>query len=152
MTHDKISKKDRRYFMKQKKFSPDTVFESNTTYVADRETYHIFPNQTDIRCWWTTVSSSEDALCAAFVLRNLENVVIDLGGLYSMAGLCPLQFMTVKMSPLKTFQLIMTVPFLRREGSFNMSRRVLPLKSRRSLSIVFRMDILRQFQTPGSIA
>ena len=66
--------------MKQKKFSPDTVFESNTTYVADRETYHIFPNQTDIRCWWTTVSSSEDALCAAFVLRNLENVVIDLGG------------------------------------------------------------------------
>lgn len=68
--------------MKQEIFKPGIQFASNTTYIADRTVYDIYPEDAleTIRHWWTFMNSSGEPLYAAFVLRNLENVTIDLGG------------------------------------------------------------------------
>lgn len=68
--------------MKTKILSPNTVFESDTTYIADRKQYDIYPSddQQEIHCWWTCLNSSGAPLRAVFVLRGLHDVTIDLGG------------------------------------------------------------------------
>lgn len=68
--------------MKNILFQPGIPFESNTTYTADRTVYDIYPEDATetIRHWWTFMNSSGEPLYAAFVLKNLENVTIDLGG------------------------------------------------------------------------
>ena len=68
--------------MKQAIFSVGTVFESDTLYMADRNRYDIYPSDDfeEIRCWWTFLNSGNIPLRAVFVLRNLKNVTIDLGG------------------------------------------------------------------------
>ena len=68
--------------MKNNIFHPGISFESNTIYTADRTVYDIYPADATetIRHWWTFMNSSGEPLYAAFVLRNLENVTIDLGG------------------------------------------------------------------------
>ena len=68
--------------MKQKIFKVGEAFESNTCYVADRSVYDVKANDSfeEIDCWWTFLNSGNIPLRVAFVLRNLENVTIDLGG------------------------------------------------------------------------
>lgn len=68
--------------MNKKTFAIGTVFESDTLYVADREIYHIYPSDplTERDCWWTYLATGGGPLKAAFVLRGLKNVTVDLGG------------------------------------------------------------------------
>ena len=68
--------------MKEAIFTPNTKWESNTRYIADREIYDIYPEDIDgtIPCWWTFLNSSGKPLESAFILRELENVCIDLNG------------------------------------------------------------------------
>lgn len=68
--------------MQKEIFRPGIPFASNTIYTADRPVYDIYPEDAreTIRHWWTFMNSSGEPLYAAFVLRNLENVTIDLGG------------------------------------------------------------------------
>lgn len=68
--------------MQTKVFSVDTVFESDTLYIADREQFDIYPSDQfeTIDCWWTILHSGDIPLQAAFVLRGLRNVTIDLSG------------------------------------------------------------------------
>jgi len=63
-------------------FSSDVIFESNTIYTADRAVYDIYPDESmeSISCWWSSFKSDDKPLYASFVLRNLENITIDLGG------------------------------------------------------------------------
>lgn len=65
-----------------KKFTAGTVFESNTTYFGTEKVYDIYPSDCteDIYVWWTFLNSGNIPLRAAFVLRNLKNVTIDLNG------------------------------------------------------------------------
>jgi len=68
--------------MKEVIFTPNTKWESNTCYVADRKVYDIYPEDIDgtIRWWYTNNNSSGKPLVSAFILRGLENVYIDLNG------------------------------------------------------------------------
>lgn len=68
--------------MKNSIFKPGISLESNTIYTTDRAVYDIYPADATetIRHWWTFMNSSGEPLYAAFVLKNLENVTIDLGG------------------------------------------------------------------------
>ena len=68
--------------MKNKIFDIGITFESDTVYISDRKVYDIFPsdNFEEIHCWWTCANSGNIPLQAAFVLKNLKNVTIDLGG------------------------------------------------------------------------
>ena len=68
--------------MKQKIFEAGIVFESDTEYISDRKVYDIYPSDDfeEINAWWTILNSGNIPLRAAFVLRNIKNVVIDLGG------------------------------------------------------------------------
>ena len=68
--------------MNEKIFAVGTVFESDTVYRADRAVYDIYPSDSfeEIPCWWTFLNSGNIPLRAAFVLRGLKNVTIDLGG------------------------------------------------------------------------
>ena len=71
-----------RKTMKTRILSADTVFESDTTYIADRKQYDFYPSDDneEIHCWWTCLNSSGAPLRAVFVLRDLHDVTIDLGG------------------------------------------------------------------------
>lgn len=68
--------------MQKKVFDIGITFESNTLYVADRPVYDIYWSDSfeEINCWWTTLSSVDLPLKAAFVLKRLKNVIIDLNG------------------------------------------------------------------------
>lgn len=68
--------------MNQEIFKPGIRFSSNTIYTADRTVYDIYPDDAKeiIHPWWTFMNSSGEPLYAAFVLRHLENVTIDLHG------------------------------------------------------------------------
>lgn len=68
--------------MNKRVFTSNVEFESNTTYIADRMEYDIYPDDTmeEIFCWWSSFKSDDKPLYAAFVLKNLENITIDLGG------------------------------------------------------------------------
>ncbi len=68
--------------MQTKILSIDTVFESDTIYIADREQYDFYPSDhyEEIHWWWTILNSGNIPLRSVFVLRNLKNVTIDLGG------------------------------------------------------------------------
>ena len=68
--------------MQTKILTVDTVFESDTVYVADRKQYDFYPSDTheEIHWWWTILNSGNIPLRSVFVLRNLKNVTIDLGG------------------------------------------------------------------------
>ncbi|MBQ4605927.1 MAG: right-handed parallel beta-helix repeat-containing protein [Clostridia bacterium] len=68
--------------MQTKIFTPDTVFESDTFYIADRKQYDLYPSDSyeEIHWWWTILNSGNIPLRAVFVLRGLKNVTIDLGG------------------------------------------------------------------------
>lgn len=68
--------------MKTETFRVGVKFESNTTYLADRTVYDIQPSDDfeEIHCWWSFRNSGNIPLRAAFVLRDLENVTIDLQG------------------------------------------------------------------------
>ena len=68
--------------MNKKIFNAGIVFESNTEYTADRKRYDIYPSDDyeEINVWWTILNSGNIPLRAAFVLRNLKNVTIDLNG------------------------------------------------------------------------
>lgn len=68
--------------MKEAIFLPNTKWESNTRYIADRDVYDIYPEDIDgtVRCWYTIFNSSGKPLESAFILRDLENVCIDLNG------------------------------------------------------------------------
>ena len=63
-------------------FDTGITFASHTKYIADRKEYHIYPEhaQQEINAWYTTGNSDGQPLLAAFVLRELNNVTIDLGG------------------------------------------------------------------------
>ena len=65
--------------MKTRAFAPGIAFESDCIYTADREVYDIYPDDTEqiSHYWWSTRG---DAPRAAFILRGLKNVTIDLGG------------------------------------------------------------------------
>ena len=65
--------------MKTIAFAPGIAFESDCIYTADREVYDIYPGDTEqiSHYWWSTRG---DAPRAAFILRGLKNVTIDLGG------------------------------------------------------------------------
>ncbi len=65
--------------MKTKVFKSGTVFESNCTYVADRKIYDIYPQDAagTLHYWWSTRG---EAPAAAFIMRDVENVTVDLGG------------------------------------------------------------------------
>ena len=64
------------------RFQKNLKWQSNTTYIADRPEYHIYPDDAagNVHCWYTTVLSEDPPLVAAFILRDLENVTVDLGG------------------------------------------------------------------------
>ena len=68
--------------MQTKILTVDTVFESDTVYIADRKQYDFYPSDDygEIHCWWTFLNSGNIPLRAVFVLRNLKNVTVDLGG------------------------------------------------------------------------
>jgi len=68
--------------MQMKTLTVDTVFESDTLYLSDRARYDIWPSEQfeEIHWWWTILNSGNIPLRAVFVLRNLKNVTIDLGG------------------------------------------------------------------------
>ena len=61
-------------------FSSDVIFESNTIYTADRAVYDIYPDESmeSISCWWSSFKSDDKPLYASFVLRNLENITIEV--------------------------------------------------------------------------
>ena len=65
-----------------REFSVNTVFESDTDYIGTQAVYDIYPSETmeEIDCWWTILNSGNIPLRAAFVLRGLKNVTIDLRG------------------------------------------------------------------------
>lgn len=65
-----------------KEFRLDAVFESETTYRGAQERYDIYPSEEmeEIEAWYTSLNSGNIPLRAAFVLRGLKNVTIDLGG------------------------------------------------------------------------
>ena len=66
----------------EKIFSIDTVFESNTTYIGTEKVYDVYPSDDmeEIYAWYTILNSGNIPLRAAFVLRGLKNVTIDLKG------------------------------------------------------------------------
>lgn len=66
----------------RKPFRIGTVFESNTEYYAEQDEYHIYPENAipAIDCWYTTATGHDEPLLSAFVMRDLENVTVDLGG------------------------------------------------------------------------
>jgi len=68
--------------MQTKILTVDTVFESDTVYIADRKQYDFYPSDDyeEIHWWWTILNSGNIPLRSVFVLRNLKNVTIDLGG------------------------------------------------------------------------
>lgn len=68
--------------MKEAIFTPNITWESNTHYIADREVYDIYPEDADgtTHCWWSPVNSSGKPMTSAFILRELENICIDLNG------------------------------------------------------------------------
>ena len=68
--------------MQTKLFSADTIFESDTLYIADRKQYDLYPSDSyeEIHWWWTILNSGNIPLRAVFVLRGLKNVTVDLGG------------------------------------------------------------------------
>ena len=67
---------------KIKEFSIDTVFECDTTYIGTQAVYDIFPSDEmqQVEAWYTSMNSGNIPLRAAFVLRGLKNVTIDLKG------------------------------------------------------------------------
>ena len=67
---------------KTKKFTVDTVFESDTVYVGTQKVYDIYPSDDmeEIYAWYTPLNSGNIPLRSAFVMRGLKNVTIDLGG------------------------------------------------------------------------
>lgn len=68
--------------MKQQEFAVGQVFESDTRYVGTQAEYHIYPQDaphiTD--SWYTTGSSDNKPLYTAFLLEDLHDVTVDLGG------------------------------------------------------------------------
>ena len=68
--------------IKEKIFSIHTVFESNTTYIGTEPRYDIYPSDDmeEIYAWNTVLNSGNIPLRAAFVLRGLKNVTVDLRG------------------------------------------------------------------------
>lgn len=68
--------------MNEKIFSLDTVFESDTTYIGTEPRYDVYPSDDmeEIHVWHTALNSGNIPLRAAFVLRGLKNVTIDLRG------------------------------------------------------------------------
>lgn len=65
-----------------KPFSVDIAFESHTTYVGTQAVYDVYPSdkQEEIYAWNTFLNSGNVPLRAAFVLRGLKDVTVDLGG------------------------------------------------------------------------
>ncbi len=68
--------------IKEENFSIHTVFESNTTYIGTEPRYDIYPSDDmeEIYAWNTILNSGNIPLRAAFVLRGLKNVTVDLRG------------------------------------------------------------------------
>ena len=68
--------------MNIKNFDINTIFESNTTYIGTQKVYDVYPsdNMEEIYAWYTPLNSGNIPLRAAFVLRGLKNVTIDLKG------------------------------------------------------------------------
>lgn len=68
--------------MKTREFAPGIALESDTLYVGTEPVYHIWPSETmeEIDWWWTILNSGNIPLRAAFVLRGLKNVTVDLAG------------------------------------------------------------------------
>ena len=68
--------------MNIKNFDINTIFENNTTYIGTQKVYDVYPsdNMEEIYAWWTFMNSGNIPLRAAFVLRGLKNVTIDLKG------------------------------------------------------------------------
>ena len=52
--------------MQTKILTVDTVFESDTVYIADRKQYDFYPseNYEEIHCWWTFLNSGNIPLRA----------------------------------------------------------------------------------------
>lgn len=68
--------------MNRKPLIPGMRFESDTEYYAQSSEYHIYPSDDfeEIHVWWTFMNTAGTPLRAAFVLRHVKNVIIDLGG------------------------------------------------------------------------
>ncbi len=98
-----------------KAFRVGEALESDTAYFAEQREYHIWPR--DARspgfCWYTTVTPQDPPLLAAFVLRDLENVTVDLGGakLVFHGRVMPFALYNCKNVTLKNFSIDYDRPF-----------------------------------------
>ena len=68
--------------MNRKRFDVGIMFENDTLYYADCDRYDIYPSDDyeEIDWWWTLLNSGNIPLRSVWVLRDLKNVTIDLGG------------------------------------------------------------------------
>lgn len=101
--------------MQKQVFTPGASFQSDTIYVAERAEYHIYPTDATevIRPWWTFVYSDDKPLTAAFVLRGLQNVTIDLSGakLIFHGRIMPFALFDCKNVTLRNFSIDYDRPF-----------------------------------------
>ena len=99
----------------RKAFGPGVEFRSDTDYVADKKEYHIYPGDAFPAGdpWYTLVTPADPPLLAAFRLRDLKNVTIDLSGakLVFHGRILPFHMTNCRNVTLKNFSIDYERPF-----------------------------------------